>query len=279
MTQRKAVFLLCMMGALLSGAVAVPGAAAATKGTTVFTCRTKAVEGGAGFLKEHCKAADATQVGAKFEHVAVAEGTTTDLKVTDEKTNSETNASTGQKLRTTIAGSAIEIQATGLIGEGGLENLKEPEGAHVGEHFVHVHELIIRFSNVKEKLLGCEVFGKPAGIKEVVETNKLTGTTTEQGDAIKFSAEAGKPIAEFELENCVIAPFTVKVFGSIICKPDGATVACNHNEVTAAKTLRIQNAKTGPLAGIEAVLTTSGKDTTAGDPVFNPLSVTTVETP
>jgi hypothetical protein len=89
MNVRRAILSLCMICALASSAFLVAGAAAATKGTTAFTCKKMAVEGGAGFSREHCKVEDAVGTSAKYEHLAIAESAKTEVTVSNETTNGE----------------------------------------------------------------------------------------------------------------------------------------------------------------------------------------------
>jgi hypothetical protein len=280
MNRGRAIAGLCMLCALLISAFAAQGASAATKGTTAFTC--KEVAAGTGhFKKAHCKPEDAGT--GNFDHVAFAEKTTTDLSITSEKTNAETNATTPSTLKATVAGTAIELTTNTVHGEGGLENLKEgPTEPNPGEHYIHAHKVTLTYTNVEEKKAGCEVFTdkgptEPVGEKGVIHTEPLTVTSTGQGDSLKITPETGTTFAVFWLKNCVVEG-TYKVVGSLTCKPDGATIKCDHTEVTTQGNLHLQSA-VGPKAGYEGSLTISGKDTTPGDVNFTPLSVTTVETP
>jgi hypothetical protein len=273
MNIRRAGIGVSILAALFVSALAAQGAAAATVGTTAFTCKPVTPAAGTeGFEREHCQPTDAVKTNAKFEHVPFNEETTTDIEITNTKTRNNTTEREPTVLKATVAGAPIEIVAQSAHGSGGLVNRKDP----TGEHFVLLHEFKIAHTEVTEKLLGCKVTGKPGGAG-VIETRTLTGTTTGQGDAVKFSPTEGTLIEEFELTECAIGPITIKVVGSIIGKPSGATITFVHNEVTAAKTLRLQSAA-GPVAGIGGSLTLSGKDTAAGDTKFTPLSFTTVET-
>jgi len=90
MIRLKTLIGACVVCALVLSAVVAQSASAV--GTTGFTCKEKKEPGGAGFSDAHCKSEVAT--GAKFEHVAIPEGTQTEGRVTNEKTASETTAST-----------------------------------------------------------------------------------------------------------------------------------------------------------------------------------------
>jgi hypothetical protein len=267
MNGRRAIFGACALFALLISAFAAQGASAATKGTTVFTCTSTALV--KDFATEHCNPSDPP--GTSFGHVSVNENTTTHFTATNEKTNATTNGSTQSKLKATVAGSAIELVATGVHATGGLENKKEASG----EHYVHGHEIVIKYTGVTETLLGCGVVGIPGGAN-TIETKKLTATTAAKGDGIEFKPEEGSTFAEFQLTGCVVAN-TYKVVGSIICTPSGATIGCEHNPVTAQKTLRLQSAL-GPVAGYDGKVTVTASHKEEGVGTTKPLSVTTVET-
>ncbi|MGV1049128.1 MAG: hypothetical protein ACOYD4_11460 [Solirubrobacterales bacterium] len=263
MTGRRAVIGLCMLCALFISAVAAQGASA--EGTTAYTCASVAAGTGT-FKGAHCKPSDAgTGAGANWSHVSIANGTTTEIIGSDLATNGTTH--TGAILKSTVAGSAIELVAKEVSGSGTMSN------SQPGTEMIASGEGVIKYSGVTENLLGCKVTGKPGGAG-TVETKKLAASTAGVGMGLNFTpAEAGSPFAEFELTECIIGPLTIKVFGSVLGVPDGATTNTVHNTVTAEKTLRLQNAKTGPLAGIEGTLTISGR--TGGSGAYTPLSVTT----
>jgi hypothetical protein len=257
-----------MLSALLASAFAAQSANAVTKGTTAFTCSKAAPV--KDFAKEHCKAGDA---GTKeYGHIAIAENTKTEVTVSNTKVGPATNNTSVLSLKATVAGSVIHLTASEATATGTVQNRKEPNG----EHYVFA-ETTTTYSGVKEELLGCTVSGITApGGKEMVSTTPLVTTTAGKGDVGTLRPAAGSLFTEFELTGCIIGPMNLKVFGSITCKPDGATVNCNHEEATAAKSLRLQNATTGPVAGVEVSTTFKGR-ANSGEP-YTPLSPTTVET-
>jgi hypothetical protein len=254
---------------MLVGAFAAQSASAATKGTTLFTCSSSAAV--KDFKSEHCVPGES---GSAFGHTAVAENTATPFTASNEKTDAETKGSTLWKLKTTVAGSATETVATGIHLTGTLENAKEASG----EHKIVGKGIVLKFTGVTENLLGCVVTGIPGGVG-TIESTKLTATTAGQGDAIRLAPESGNLITEYSLTNgggggCPWGEFISKLVGSIVCKPNGATINCSHSEITAAKSLRCGSV-TGPLVGLEGKMTVTGgmeKEKTT------PLSVTTVET-
>jgi hypothetical protein len=269
-----------MLSALLVSAFAVQSASAAVKGTTAFTCTsTAAVKD---FKAAHCKASD--RGGSAFGHTAFTE--TTHFKLTNTGVGPETKSTSTHSFQMTVAGTALKLTSPELECNGTLHNKVEgPAEGIEKEHWVHGTKIVCTFKKVKEDLLNCTVTNlvEPGkGLKEHVSLFPLTATTTGKGDSIVLQPESGNLIGEYTLTDsgdgkCVIGPITIKVFGSLTCQPDGATINCNHAEVTAAKTLRVQNAVSGPFAGYEGEVTVTGGKEPKTEPT-NPISVTTVET-
>lgn len=287
MIGRRTIIGLCAVCALFVSAFAAQGAAAITKGTTVFTCSSSAAV--KDFKTSHCKEGES---GTAFGHIAVTEGTATTFKATNANTNAETNGPTSAKLKSTIAGSEFQLVATGVEATGTLENTKEA----TGEHMVIGKGIVIKYTGVTESLLGCSVEGtKPAGTATpgTIETYALTATTTGKGDAIEFKPEVGNLFAEFDLfKPAASCPFATgepvfKVIGSIICSPDqaeppvkpsGTTLTCSHEKVTGQGKLRI-GGEAGPKAGYDGKVTlNAGTKKESEEGKTTPLSVTTVET-
>ncbi|HSS33904.1 MAG TPA: hypothetical protein VLL27_11545, partial [Solirubrobacterales bacterium] len=77
---------------------------------------------------------------------------------------------------------------------------------------------------------------------------------------------------------CAVGPTTVKVVGSVLGVPDGATTNTTHATVTEEKTLRLGSAL-GPVAGIAGTLTFIARDKKLHEEgkenAFTPLSATT----
>jgi hypothetical protein len=251
MIGRKTVIGLSMLCALVVCAIA---AQAASASTTAYTCANVGGTSG-GFKAAHCKPSDAG-AGA-FAHVAIKAGEVTAITGSDLST---AGTHTGAILKSTVAGSAIELAAKEVSGSGSMSNSES------GGEMVASGTGKIKYSGVTENLLGCKVTGKPGGAG-IVETKELAASTAGVGAGLKFSPKEGTLFAEFELTECIIGPITIKVFGTVLGTPDGATTNTVHNTVTAAKTLRLQNATSGPFAGIEGTLTIKGAN-------GNPLSVT-----
>ncbi len=266
MTTCRTIVGLCVLCAFAVSAFGAQGAAAASKGTTAFTC--KKTGPGGGFTKAHCKASDAGS--GEYSHVAIAEGTTTELKGTNANSGSETAETPIVKLKNKISGFDYELQVEVAQGEGWATNAKDPV---TGEHYVH-GTATVSFTGATVTLpanKGCKVKeGK-------IETKPLLATTKGQGDFLKFEPAEGSVMAVYTVEGCsaAIVNGTWEVTGSIKCPVDGATVVCTHAETTEQGTLKGKGQQTG----VEGVLTLSAKDPEAGDEDFTPLSVTTIETP
>lgn len=283
MIGRKAIFSLCMLCALALSVIAASSASAVTKGTTAFTCK-ETNSGKAGFSQEHCTPADAVASGAKFEHIAIAEETTTEITGNNLKTDKTHEPSI---LRSTQAGIAEELSATIVEKDpdtsAWMKNRKDPT---TGEHYIE-GEGNLTYTEVKVTKpveSGCKVFGaKEEKTPGSITTKRLRATTQGQGDAIKFEPAAlteGKPVfAEFFVGGCktpaLNGPYTVE--GSLVAEVNGATITTKETKITEQGNLKVRGQK----AGLEGLLTIEGTDTEAGDKEGEdtPLSATTIETP
>jgi hypothetical protein len=278
MTGRSAIAGICMLCALAISAVAAQSAMAVT-GTTAFTC----VKDPAGTLKgEHCLTGGP---GENYKHVEIAQDTTTEIEVTNAKTQNETKEASSQIFKITIAGVPLEFKATGVSGTGTLTNKKD---AATGEHYV-TGTIAYKYTGVTVAApagKGCEVFtdkgpGEPHGPAGEIDWH-VDFTTQGVGDSIKFTPAAstgvGAPMAKFNITCGGKVPAlegTWEITGSTTCKPTaptGATIHCVHNEITTANTLKAKGVK----IGIEGTITVSGR-ANSGEP-YKPLSFTTVTT-
>ncbi len=256
----------CLFCVLALSAVLAGSASAATKGTTLFTCKTGV--GGAGFSKSHCKDVDAVPIGAAFEHVAVAENTTTEITGTTEDTGGNP---TPTKLESIVAGVSVAIESpSSHIVEGWVTNAKDPS---TGEHYWH-GEAVVKDTNViviKPSGKGCKVKGGE------ITSKRLKLTTKGQGMEVKVEPAEGTLWSSFEMEGCSIAALNglYELKGSAKASPDGATLNFGHAAITTQSTLTLRGQK----AGIEAGITVKGTDKAAGDVTDTPLSTTTIETP
>jgi len=266
-----------MLCALVFSAFAAQSASAALSGTTGFTCKLKAVEGGAGFSKAHCKTADAVASGAKYEHVAIANGTTTELTGTNELTPGE--GVKNSSLKTTVAGTAIELVATGVSGTGTMSNSLVGE-EHIASGATNTSATTgITYTGVTVTAPGGGVCTaeESSGVNPgMISTKPLKASTAGQGMGLKFEPASGTQFAEFFISgaSCPAAVKGVqKVFGTVVTTSiDGATSNFTETQTTEQGTLRY-GAATGPKAGLEGLLTlkTRANSTEA----FTPLASTT----
>lgn len=253
-----------MLCALAFSAFAAQSAAAATNGTTGFTCKEKKEPGGAGFSGAHCRAADAVASGAKYEHVAIAQNQVTEGRVTNTATGGETTAA---RLRSTLAGVEVELQATGTLGEATGTNKLAANGEHFIEGTGQTTYSGVTVTRPAGK--GCKMKGGE------LKTKLLRGTSAGQGMEGKLEPAEGETFAEFTIEGCSIAALNnvYKLTGNIKCPGDGATVLCTHAATTAQGTLKWSGQK----AGVEVTTTATGRANSTE--AFTPLAVTTIETP
>lgn len=261
MTRRRALLGLFTLCLFVLGSIVPQVSAAATNGTTAFTCKKEGPEHA--FAKAHCTAAD--QVGGEYEEAAVAENTTTALLGTAGTTEGGKEV---MKLKYTFSGIATELQAKGLDLEGSLQNLK----AESGEHYVEGEaKLTLTGVSVVAPLGECKVKG------EKIESTQLKLTTKGQGDAVQLAPVKGEVIAEFTIQSCAIAG-TYKLTGSVKGTADGATLTFTHAAGTSEGTLRL-GSPSAPKVGLEGSITLNGRDPVLEETSFTPLALKTVETP
>ncbi len=256
MTGRRAIVGLCMLCALVFSAIAAQGAAAASNGTTAFTCKSVTPAAGtAGFSDSACK--NAVSTNANFEHVAFSGST--NLTGTGGLT----------KLHSVISGVEVELQSTSLEGSGTMENMVV--AGENGEHTANGSG-VIEYKGVtvtKPAGKGCVVTGGE------VKTKTLKATTAGQGMGLKFEPNEGTLFAEFNVTGCSIAALNGKyeVKGSVIGTPEGTSTVTTAAGTTAQGTLTLRGQK----AGIDGKLLLSGR-ANSGE-AFTPLAATTVATP
>jgi len=262
MISRRVGIALCVLCTFALSAIGAQSAFGVTNGTTGFTCKEKKEPGGAGFSGAHCKASDAVETGAKYEHVAIPENVATEGKAVNQGTSGEKLTA---RMLSVVSGVAVELQATETVSEATGTNKKSGTGEHFVEGFGKA-----TFSGVtvtKPAGKGCKVSGG-----EVV-TKELRGISV--GMEGKLEPASGTTFLEVTIEGCSLAALnnTYPVTGSLRCPGDGATAVCTHAETTALGTLKFGGQK----AGVEATTTATGraKPTEA----FTPVAVTTVETP
>lgn len=273
MSSHRVICGFCLLCALAFGAIA-DQAAAASKGTTGFTCKkvTPAV-GTAGFSKAHCTPADAVSTNANYEHVAIAANTTTKGKTTNTTTEGIRQPFI---LASVQSGVEEELRAGTVEGEGWGENVVDPV---TGEHFGRGEGSTVykEVEMTKPAGKGCRVFESEGGAEGVVKTQLLKGTTLGQGDAGKVEPASGSTFAIFFISGCSVAALNGKyeVTGSLRGEVNGATTSFTVAGIKAQGTLKLR----GQNAGIGGTTTAVAKDEAAGDVEYTPVSATTVETP
>lgn len=266
MIGRKSIIVLCMLSALAVCAAMAQSAVAATNGTTAFTCRN--VGGGlANFNSEHCVPGSGP---GNFEHIAISELTVTEATLTNAQTNETTTGALPTKLHSVVSGVEVELEATTVMGNGTMENMKAASGEHTANGTG-----VIEYKGVtvlKPEGKGCKV-----KTGEVI-TNKLKATTAGAGMGLKFEPNEGTVFTKFEVEGCSIGVLNgvYEVKGSVIGTPNGATTVFTRGGTTEQATLTLRGQK----AGIDGKITIKAKDEEAGDKgVTTPIAATTVETP
>ncbi|HEX6666682.1 MAG TPA: hypothetical protein VF081_08820 [Solirubrobacterales bacterium] len=275
MNGRRAIVGVCC--ALLASAF-VAQSASAISGTTAFTC---VKDGGDKSLRgDHCLTTGTAP--QEYGHVAIAQDKTTELIATNVKTANSTTESSVIKLKLTIAGVPIELNATEINGAGWMENKKTASG----EHYT-VNEGTITFTGVTVKEpggKGCKVFthkedgsGDPGeeGAEGTIHTRPLKGTTEGQGDNFKYQAADGGAYANFWLTCTTKVPTiegTWSVAGSVRAQPVGATSTLTHAATTTENTLKCRGTK----AGVEGQLTILAREN--NKQAYTPVAQTTVTT-
>jgi hypothetical protein len=233
MIGRRAVIGLSLLCALAFSAIAVASASAETKTTTAFTC-VKA-EGGKGFSKEHCAAADAVNEKAAFKHEEIKPGSWTTIEATNDKTGPETSTSTNAVLNATIGGLKAVITAKKVIAHGELENFEDPvtKAMDIKQRKVIITYTEAVLSGALATVEGCKV------VKSEVVTNELEATSLVNTHESVYSGP-GKVFAIIKLEGCKTKELNekgIEVTGTANAIGDGATI-----ETTAASTAGLKAA-------------------------------------
>lgn len=254
----KAVIGLWVICALALGVLGAQGASAAIVGTTGFTCKATG-GGGAGFSDAHCKTAVAS--GAKFEHVAIPPEVKTEGRVTNQKTASETTASTPARLLTSIAGVVVELQANATEGLASGTNKKNAGGEHLIEGFGATTYTEVTVTKPAGK--GCKV---PEG---KLTTNELRGTST--GMEGKLEPATGTEFMSVTIEGCPVINGKYPITGSIQCPNSGVTIICTHAATTTLGTLKFGGQK----AGVEVATTATARANSTQE--YTPVAATTIE--
>lgn len=254
-TSRRTIAGLGLLCALIISAFAAQAASAVSQ--TAVECTTTGTPLNSDrFADAHCKTKEAAQ---PFFHAA----TPVEVKTPSEGTNITTfPASEPAILKTTIGGVIFRIEAkfvTLLGNTGTIENNTTGEEMYAEGLAPEVHIAEVSVTNPPN----CNFVGiTPSGslTPETLITQPMRATTKGQAKGVvKLEPQSGNKIAEFEITGagCPAAFVgTWPVFGSITSNPaEGATVPFKHTPVTEAKSLRLKNATTGPIAGFEARVT------------------------
>ncbi|HEX6666466.1 MAG TPA: hypothetical protein VF081_07715 [Solirubrobacterales bacterium] len=244
-------------------------------GTTAFTC----VKGQGSLIGEHCLSTGFA--APEYGHVAIPESTTTELTGTNAKTKNETTEGSTGRLKTTVGGVPVELQATGVSGSGWMENKLTASG----EHYVHGKGTltVTGVSVLQPAGRGCKATtdneeAKEEGEVGVVHTRELTATTEGQGDFLKFEAADKGNLASFFV-TCEPGKRIEAIEGTWSCSgsaksvPAGATATFIHSETTTQNTLKCRGSK----SGIEGNLTLSGREK-GSTGVYTPVAATTYTT-
>jgi hypothetical protein len=237
------------------GALGAQSAAAA--GTTGFTCAE--AKGGEGFSREHCRTEDVVTTGAKFKHVAVPVGVTTEARITNEHTGPETKTTTPAVFKATLAGISLVMQAAKV------EDTATGKDVEVGGEYRIEGTGVTTYKEVtvtQPAGKGCKVKGG------TITTNLLKGTSV--GMEGKLEPASGTQFTVVTIEGCSVSALngSFPITGSIRCPGDGAEVRCTLAGTQG--TLQFG----GQSLAVEVATTFSGRASSATG--YTPLGVTTV---
>lgn len=186
MTVRKTIVGLSVLCALLFSVVAAANASAAT-GTTLFTCSKSAT------VKDFTNADCTSTTGTKeWGHVAFTGSTPLQTK----------SASAKQVLTGTLAGIAVELEATGVEVNTTLNNTVQN---NAGPPMSFSGETALTYTGVTvKKPEPCKVPGGKVSTKQL-KFNSTIGTT-KKTTGVKFEPATGTTFAEITLEGCGATP-------------------------------------------------------------------------
>jgi hypothetical protein len=267
MIGHRAVIGLLLLCALSFSAIAVASASAESKGTTAFTC-VKA-EGGAGFSKEHCAAADAVASGAKFVHKVIPAGNPATFEATSEKTGSETTASTNAVL--TVNTSILKgiITAKKVLVHGEMENFEDPvtKAMDIKQRKVVITLTEAVLSGSLASVEGCKI------VKGEVKSKELTATSLVNTMEAEYSGPGGV-FAVVELEGCKSKEHNEKgitVSGTFKAIGDGATIETTVASTSGLKASGLAAAYTSKVTPrLVNVATKATEDPVGATTVINP---------
>lgn len=231
---RRSLIGIAVLCALAFSAFAAANASAAQR---AFTCSHTAT----GFTDAHCL----TGGGAAFGHVTIPDNTTTTITGTNEKTASNTTASTTWKLRGELVAVLTEVQCTGAHGHGTLINRAVPANHVEGEGTIEYTGCTVTAPAGK----GCLVTGG------TIITTQLSATTEGRAaGTLHFKPASGTVMAEVPISGCAkeVPPAnSYLVTGEFTAQVSGATITTTIAQTRLDNELRFGGVK----AGIEGALT------------------------
>lgn len=240
MSRRKSVIGIAALLALVVCAFAAANASAESK---AFECSKSATS--LTFPDAHCVPGGS---GSVYGHKSIAEGVSTSITGSNEKTASSTTASSKAILKGTLSGLETELECSTVTGSGSMKN-GATSVTGTGQ---------ITYS-------GCTVT-KPARECKVKEgkvvTKNLEATTASQtGTNLKFKPEgAATEFAAINIEGCknnVPPANAYPVSGSLVATTNGATTSTTETGVTGQGTLTFG----GNPAGLEGTITINAQET------------------
>jgi len=229
MTGRRALIGLSLLCALAFTAFSAASASAATttEGTTAVTCVAEPLNHG-DFADAHC---DTTKTGeGAFKHVAITE--TTEVTGTNEKTASETTASTPAVLEATVGGIATKLEAKKVDSLCSLTNSSTGEKPAVDSWTLS--KCKVTYTEVAVTTPANCTVHSPGQAAGTVVTNELMGTLVGNGTSsmsVKFEPEGVGPPPFFELEfagaSCAINGLKPTVTGDASATLSGQSEMVN----------------------------------------------------
>jgi hypothetical protein len=214
MIGRRAAIGLSLLSVLMFCALAVQSASAAeSKNTTAVTCVAKAESE---FEDAHCDNKVKVAKTGSFEHVAIANGTETEIHITNEKTAENTTKPTTGTLKGILGGVELKIECTKVVTDPTNKSfIRNTDVAATKEHKVDGTAAVI--------FEGCTV-NKPANcsIKSITTSSKFVGVDglgpEKNTMGLEFKPDVGLNFASFTLEGekCALKGKAIEVKGTAI---------------------------------------------------------------
>jgi hypothetical protein len=228
---RRALAGLSLLSALLFCALVAQGASAAeSKNTTAVTC--VSVENGF-FEDAHCDTKLPSATG-KFEHAAIANGTETEIHITNEKTAEKTTKPTAATLKGILGGVELQIECTKVVTDATNKSFVRNTEPVAKEHKVDGTAAVIFEGCTAKKPANCTV----AKITTSSKFIGVDGVGAEKNTmGLEFKPDVGTNFASFTLEGekCALKGKAIEVKGSMI-----ATGAPNPKEKYSGATIKFE---------------------------------------